>query len=118
MSARAAAPGLRRVGPRMAALTLALLALALLGAASLAGCGAFNPYTTLPGAATPEQPAGTRVAICYNGFKTEDSAAQEAAQKECPAGTRAERVDTDYYLQFCPLLLPARATFVCVPEKK
>ena len=94
----------------------------LLGAASLAGslagCGSFSPYATAPRAATPEQPAGTRVAICYNGFKTEDAAVQDAGQKECPAGTKAERVDTDYLLQYCPLLLPARATFVCVPEKK
>jgi hypothetical protein len=88
----------------------------LLGAVSLAGCGAFAPYATLPSAATPEQPAGTRVAICYNGIETSRDAAREAAQKECPAGTTAERVDKDYYLQYCPLLLPARATFVCVPN--
>ena len=28
----------------------------------------------------------------------------------------AVRVDTDWKLDFCPLLLPARATFVCAPE--
>lgn len=103
MKPRAAAPG---------------LALAWLGVALLAGCGAFAPYTTLPSPATPEQPAGPRVAICYNGIETSHDAAQEAAQKECPAGTRAERIEKDYHLQYCPLLLPARATFVCVPEKK
>ncbi len=98
-------------------LTLAGVVMALLGAALLTGCGAFNPYTTLPSAATPDQPAGTRVALCYNGLETSRAAAQEAAQKECPAGTRAERVDLDYFLQYCPLLLPARATFACVPGK-
>jgi hypothetical protein len=96
----------------------AALALTLLGAASLAGCGAFAPYATLPSVATTEQPAGTRVAICYNGIETSRDAAREAAQKECPAGTTAERVAKDYYLQYCPLLQPARATFACVPEKK
>lgn len=90
----------------------------LLGAALLAGCGALAPYATAPSITTPGQPAGTRVAICYNGIETSHDAAQEAAQKECPAGTRAERVDKDYHLQYCPLLLPARATFVCVPEHK
>jgi hypothetical protein len=119
MSARAAAPGVTMAGVTMAALTTALRASALLSAASLAGCGgAFTPYATLPSVATAGQPAGTRVAICYNGIETSHDAAQEAAQKECPAGTRAERVDKDYYLQFCPLLLPARATFACVPDKK
>jgi hypothetical protein len=84
----------------------------------LTGCGSLAPYATLPSLATPEQPAGTRVALCYSEIKTSRAAAQEAAQQECPAGTAAERVDTDYFLQYCPLLLPARATFACVPEKK
>jgi hypothetical protein len=92
--------------------------LALLAAAALAGCGALGPYSTYPAAATPSQPAGARVAICYNGLTTSRAAAQEQAQKECPAGTAAERVDTDYILNYCPLLLPAHATFVCAPEKK
>ena len=93
------------------------LTLALLGAASLAGCGAFNPYPTAPAAATPTQPAGARVAVCYNALATSRAAAQAEAQKECPAGTTAEPVDTDYFLEYCPLLLPAHATFVCAPEK-
>jgi hypothetical protein len=91
--------------------------MALLGAASLAGCGAFNPYPTVPSLATAGQAAGPRVAICYNGLTTSGAAAREQAQKECPAGTTAEPVDTDYILQYCPLLLPAHATFVCAPEK-
>jgi hypothetical protein len=114
MRVRAAVPIVTRAELIRAALTAALL-----GAASLTGCGgAFSPYATLPSIAEPGQPAGTRVAICYNGIETSHDAAREAAQKECPAGTRAERVDKDYYLQYCPLLLPARATFVCVPEKQ
>ena len=104
----------------MSARTAAALGLmmALLGAASLAGCGALNPYSTLPQPATTGQPAGARVAICYNGLKTSPEEAREAAQKECPAATAAERVDTDYFLQYCPLLLPERATFACAPETK
>ncbi|MGE0258820.1 MAG: hypothetical protein AB7H71_16060 [Alphaproteobacteria bacterium] len=92
--------------------------LALLVAMALAGCGrAFGPYSTYPALATPGQPAGTRVAICYSALTTTRDAAQAEAQKECPAGTTAEPVDTDYFLQYCPLLLPARATFACAPAK-
>jgi hypothetical protein len=105
-------------GLTRAARITALLVMALLGAAPLTGCGALNPYDTVPSAATPEQPAGPRVALCYSGLRTSREAVQETAQKECPAGTTAERVDTDYFLQFCPLLLPARATFACIAEKK
>ena len=43
---------------------------------------------------------------------------QAEAQQECSANTIAEPVDTDWYLQACPLLLPARATFVCAPAAK
>ena len=101
-----------------AALTAALRVVALLGAAALAGCGGFSPYATVPNFTPVAPPGATRVAICYNGFDTAPAAAQQAAQKECPAGTRADPVDTDYFLQYCPLLLPARATFFCTPEKK
>lgn len=88
--------------------------LALLAAAALAGCGA---YPTVPASPTPDQPAGARVAICYNELHTSLAAAQEEARKECPAGAAAELVDTDHMLQYCPLLLPARATFACAAAK-
>jgi hypothetical protein len=42
---------------------------------------------------------------------------QAEAQRECAADTVPEPVDTDWHMQMCPLLLPARATFVCVPKK-
>jgi hypothetical protein len=94
-------------------------AMALLaGALALTGCGALNPYPTLPHPTTAGQPAGTRVAICYNGLKTSQEAAREAAQQECPAGTTAEPLDSDYILQYCPLLLPLRETFVCTQKAK
>ena len=93
------------------------LIMGLLSAGWLAGCGAFTPYPTLPAVATPGQPAGTWVAICYSGLATSSMAAQAEAQKECPAGTTAEPVDTDYILTYCPLLLPAHATFVCASAK-
>ena len=96
------------------------LATALLLAANtgLGGCSAFAPYPTYP-----EQPgagdkdAGPRVAICYDLLVSSRDNVQKTAQAECAPNTLAERVDTDWKLDYCPLLLPARATFVCAPKK-
>jgi hypothetical protein len=94
------------------------LALLLLGAATLAGCGALDPYPAAPRAAQPGAPAGPRVAICYNGMTTSLADVATAAQQECGANTVARPVDADWYLQACPLLLPGRATFVCAAAAK
>ncbi len=97
------------------------LCVALVAAASigLGGCGALAPYPTYP--QQPEagaKDAGQRVAICYNLLASSRATVQTAAQDECGPGTRAERIDTDWKLDYCPLLLPARATFVCRPQGK
>jgi hypothetical protein len=42
---------------------------------------------------------------------------QAQAQQECSADTVASPIDTDWYLQNCPLLLPSHATFVCTAKK-
>ena len=84
---------------------------------TLAGCNALEPYATAPLAARPGQPAGARVAICYNTLTTTLAEVRVQAQRECPAGTTAQPVDTDWYMQNCPVLLPARGTFVCLPAK-
>ncbi|MGC2414800.1 MAG: hypothetical protein WA459_19150, partial [Stellaceae bacterium] len=75
------------------------------------------PYPAAPRAAQPGAPPGPRVAICYNTLTTTLAEVQIQAQQECSARTVAEPVDTDWYLQNCPLLLPARATFVCRANK-
>jgi hypothetical protein len=93
-------------------------ALVLSLAAVLAGCGALDPYPAAPRAAQAGAPAGPRVAICYNTLTTTLAAVAAEAQQECSANSVAEPVDTDWYLQACPLLLPARATFVCAPAAK
>ena len=83
-------------------------------AAGLAGCSALEPYPTFP--RQPEantHDKGPRVAICYDALVSSEALVQQAAQQECPANSLATRVDTDLLLQYCPLLLPARATFVC-----
>ena len=86
-------------------------------AAALAGCGMLDPYPTPPRAAQPGAPPGPRVAICYNTLSTTLAEVAAQAQQDCAAGTLAEPVDTDWYLQNCPLLLPAHATFLCRPKK-
>ena len=92
-------------------------ALLLFGAAALAGCNLLDPFPTTARGAQPGQPAGERVAVCYNTMTTTLPEVLGQAQRECPANTTAEPVDTDWYLQTCPVLLPARASFVCVPKR-
>lgn len=89
-------------------------------AASLAcGCGALTPFVTMPaspakGVVDPRQ----RVAICSNPLKTSPEQVQQAAQMECLGNTVAERVTgDDYWLDVCPLAVPARITFACTPKK-
>jgi hypothetical protein len=91
--------------------------LAVLGAALLAGCGALDPYPTLATAPEPGQPVGQRVGICYNRLAASLAEVRKEAQLQCPAHTRATPVYTDWYLMTCPLLLPARASFVCTAPK-
>jgi hypothetical protein len=94
------------------------LALFYAAVASLAACSAFDPYPTYP--QQPEaaaKDAGPRVAICYDPIVNSGDAAQKAAQDECGPSTLPVRVDTDWKLDYCPLSLPARATFVCSPKK-
>ncbi|HEX3538751.1 MAG TPA: hypothetical protein VHU15_18490 [Stellaceae bacterium] len=91
----------------------------LMIAPGLAGCGAINPYATAPAAREAKAPAdaGPRVAICYNMLRSSLDQVRAAAQADCAPNTTATPVETDWYLQTCPLLLPARATFVCAPQK-
>jgi len=94
-----------------------VVALVVSLAAVLAGCGALDPFPTAPLTAPPGTAAGPRVAICYNTLTTPLARVEAEAQQECSGNTLAEPVDTDWYLQACPLLLPARATFVCRAKK-
>ncbi|HEV3373502.1 MAG TPA: hypothetical protein VG145_13215 [Xanthobacteraceae bacterium] len=94
-----------------AAIILLLLTL------GLGGCGALDPSPTVARATQAGQPAGPRVAICYNTMESTLAQVQSEAQQECAANTVAAPVDTDWYMQNCPLLLPARATFVCTAKK-
>ena len=86
--------------------------------ALLVGCSALEPYPIYPrGARSGEVDAGPRVAICYDTLVSSLDEVERVAQEECAADRVATYSSTDWYLQFCPLLLPARATFVCAPKK-
>lgn len=91
---------------------------ALLFAATVAGCGALTPFSTGPLADAKAKDPGPRVAICYNPLKTADEKVQQLGQAQCMGDTTAQLVSTDYHLDDCPMLTPARATFVCKPQPK
>ena len=94
------------------------LAIVVAALVALIGCSALQPYPTYPPQAQPgETDGGPRVAICYDTLVSTLDQVQAAAQQECAPNTQATPVRTDWYLQYCPLLLPARATFVCTPNK-
>ena len=87
-------------------------------ALALAGCSGLQPYATLPATAEPGEPQDEqRVAICYDRLVSSLDEVQKAAQQECAEGTLATPVRTDWRLEHCPVLLPARATFACAPKK-
>ena len=96
----------------------ALRLLVVLAAGLACGCSALIPFPTVPkspasGVTDPRQ----RVAICFNTLKTPPEQVQQAAQAECLGDTVAERIGTDYGLDFCPLAVPGRANFACTPKK-
>src|SRR5262249_7042474 len=83
-----------------------------------AGCAQLEPFATVP----EPKPAtvsetGTRVGICYDPVWSKTPKVAAAAQAECGVNTTPERVATDYKIMVCPVLLPARDTFVCTPNK-
>jgi hypothetical protein len=94
------------------------LAASLAAGIALAGCSALQPYPTSPANALPgEVDAGPRIAICYDALVSSLDEVRAAAQQECAPDTEASSVGTDWYMTYCPVLLPARATFVCAPKK-
>jgi hypothetical protein len=97
---------------------LSLPIISIAAAITLAGCSALDPYSTLAPTAQPgEADQGPRVAVCYDTLVSSLDQVQAVAQQECAPETVATPVRTDWYMQYCPILLPARATFSCAPRK-
>ena len=92
----------------------------LLLAVAIAGCSGFTPCPVPPrGLEAGEKNPGTRVAICYNGLKTTPEDVQKLGLEECRnnGGTTVAPLGTDYSIDNCPLMTPARATFLCTTTK-
>jgi hypothetical protein len=92
----------------------------LLLVAAMAGCSGFTPFPVGPrGLELGEKSPGTRVAVCYNGLKTTPEEVQKLGLEQCQENgdTTAELLSTDYRLDNCPLMTPARATFLCKKAK-
>jgi len=88
--------------------------------AAMAGCSGFTPFPVAPRGIEPgEKNPGTRVAVCYNGLKTTPEEVQKLGLEQCreDGDTSAELIGTDYRLDNCPLMTPARATFLCKTAK-
>ena len=66
---------------------------------------------------TGDKDAGPQVAICYDGSANALTTVQKAAQADCGPSTLANLLVIDPKLDYCPLLLPTRATFVCQPKE-
>jgi hypothetical protein len=93
-------------------------ACAVAATVALTACSLLAPFPTYPQQAEAGvKDPGPRVAICYDILASSSDTVQKAAQDECGPNTIPARVDTDWKLDYCPLLLPARATFVCKPKK-
>lgn len=99
----------------MRIIAIILTAAALL---PLAGCATeFEAYgiTPLPLDEGVKE-AGPRVAVCYNAMVTPKARVAELAQQQCAPDRIAQPLVTDWHIQLCPLLLPARANFICAPK--
>jgi hypothetical protein len=94
---------------------------AILLLVTLASCegGVLPPYETIPPPLSRAEKKETgdkplpRVAVCYNRFTTSAEAVLALAKASCDPGTTPKPVRRDFSLNNCPILEPARATFVC-----
>ena len=97
----------------------ALFAIALLVTLAACGSGILPPFETIPPplSKAEKKAAGDkplpRVAVCYNMFSTSAQAVLALAKESCDPGTTPKPVQRDLTLNNCPILQPARATFIC-----
>ena len=100
----------------MSRLRFAITALLLPG---LAQCGVLPPFETQQPPLTKAEtdvPGGPppRVSVCYNALTASAAQVLAVATAGCDPGTTPHAQERDYNLMNCPLLQPARATFVCL----
>jgi hypothetical protein len=92
---------------------------------ALAQCrGDLSPFETTPVTLDKAQvkaisigdAAPTTIGVCYNSFAATAAEVRAIAATACGADTVPRPVERDFQLSTCPLLQPARATFVCLPK--
>jgi hypothetical protein len=95
---------------------LARSALPMLLLLGLARCGEWlPPFETVPRPAPPADTSGTiRVGVCYNFLTTTADEVRGIAAVSCGPTATPQPVERDLSLNYCPLLVPSRATFTCV----
>ena len=74
--------------------------------------GWLPPFETVPPNATADS-ATTLVAVCYNALTTSPEQLLGIAAASCGPGTTPEPAGRDVSLDYCPVLIPARATYSC-----
>ena len=95
----------------MMRLRLALFWPALL---CLTQCSGWLPaFETIPPGSAAADNATTRVAVCYNALTASPEQLLGIATASCGPGTTPQPAGHDITLDYCPLLIPARATYTC-----
>jgi hypothetical protein len=74
--------------------------------------GWLPPFETVPPNA-PADNATTRVAVCYNALTASPEQLLGIAGASCGPGTTPQPAGRDITLDYCPVLIPARATYTC-----
>ena len=103
-----------------------------LAALALTACSNFAPFETMtpntgPGdqrvtnpqvlvAAAGQNPANAPVSVCYSRLAAGPDQIKAVAASECGKGETPKLVDQGFDITACPLLIPIRATFTCVPH--
>lgn len=74
--------------------------------------GWLPPFETVPPTAAADS-ATTRVAVCYNALTASPEQLLGIAAASCGPGATPQRIGRDLSLDYCPVLIPSRATYTC-----
>jgi len=77
--------------------------------------GWLPPFDTVPPTDAAADSATTRVAVCYNALTASPEQLLGIAATSCGPGTTPQPAGRDISLDYCPVLIPSRATYSCAP---
>jgi hypothetical protein len=75
--------------------------------------GWLSPFETVPPPGVAADSATTRVAVCYNALTASPEQLLGIAAASCGPGAAPQPAAHDITLDYCPVLIPARATYSC-----